>query len=721
MISGSVTKEGKSVEEALQKALKQLGAEKEHVIIEVLSPGSKGMLGLGAKPAKVKISLKEEAQAERKLKHLLTDLSLSGHHVDPANLSGLAALNLGSLDLGLEDAADNDGNSSTIDEQANSAEQDGSTQQKVGTVEIKEGKLIVTNSVNDDMMAVIRIEENVRLTLNGQLVEEEAHVSEEDSLEIEIINDEPVSSLEFKISRNKMGADLKYINQPGATFRLKDQAPANKLTLLTEIENIVEPPTKTLEDLTAFLQEHEIVKGIDEEILKLVLETPNSLNSFQVARGLLPVDGIDATARYPFRQEENNEEDGSYFSRNRLISVNPGDVVAVKVPKIEGQDGWTITGEILPARPAMDCEITVKAGCELTEDGNSVVALISGRPVIEQSGQNISITVDPVYIVKEVSQAVGNINFAGDVEVQGNVGEGCVVQADGNIQVAGDVSRAVIRAGASVVLHKMVVASSVSAGGRAGLYASVLPAFKQIRELLDKASSDAKILKANSGAVSPGKPISDGMIIQFTIDSKYNNLPQTINGLWQAVSSSNISAHEEVVDFISLLRRNLVGLGPAQIEKVEFLDSLDNALDHIINMVENCMRMADYIKVRYVQNCSLMSSGDVIIEGQGCYISDIKAGGGVIICGKPGIARGVKIFADGDVTVADLGSEFESQTFVRVGYNGKITAELVHPDVVIQVGGEKFRVDKSSRSFTAYVDINGSGRLVVDRLTAEKK
>jgi formylmethanofuran dehydrogenase subunit C len=424
---------------------------------------------------------------------------------------------------------------------------------------------------------------------------------------------------------------------------------------------------------------------------------------------------------YPFREDEGDDVDGSYFSRNRLISLNPGDVIAIKVPKIEGQDGWTVTGETLPTRTALECEITVKAGCELIDDGNSVVSAISGRPVIEQSGPNISITVDPVYIVKEVSQATGNINFAGDVEVQGNVGEACVVQADGNIQVAGDVSRAVIRAGASVVLHKMVIGSSVSAGGRAALYASVLPSIKQTRELLGKITSDAKVLKANSGLISPGKSFGDGTIIQFIIDSKFNNLPQTIEGLYKAINDSTIPAEEEVVDFVNFMRRNLCGLGATQIEKLEFLDNMDDALDRIIKIIENSMRRADYIKARYTQNCSLLSSGDVIIEGQGCYVSDIKAGGAVIICGKPGIARGVKIFADGDVTVADLGSEFESQTFVKVGFNGKISADFVHPDVLIQVGGEKYRVDKPSRSFTASVDTNGSGRLTVDRLTAEEK
>lgn len=730
MIDGSVTKEGKTVEEALQKALRQMGASKEHCIIEVLAKGSRGIFGLWAKPAKVRVTLKDEVVAERKLKHLLTDLDLKPTGVS-FSLAETAAASTEAVSADKHKVGPADGSPAgnpyscenptglAVEGQPDPAGSDEESTQKVGTVMVKDGKIIVTNPVNDDRKAVIRFEKNVKAVLNGQLVEGEIEISEDDSLEIEMVNDEPVSSLELKLTKNNMEADLKFISQPGAKYRLKDQAPANKLTLLAEVETILEPAPKNIDDVKEFLQEQGIVQGIDEAMLNTVLENPNGMTGYLVASGQPPVHGVDATARYPFREEQEEENDDSYFSRNKLISVNPGDVIAVKVSKIEGQDGWTVKGEPIPAKPALDCQITVRNGCELIADGDKVISNISGRPVVEVSGPNITIGVDPVYVVKEVSQATGNIKFAGDVEVQGNVGDGSVIEADGNVQVAGDVSRAVIRAGTSVVLHKIVIGSTIVAGGRAALYSSVLPVLKQIKELLGKVSTDAKTLQANSGSVSPGKPINDGRIIQLMIDSKFNELPKTIDRLWNIINASGISPHEEVVEFVGLLRKNLCGLGPTQIEKIQLVDDLANALDHIIIMVENSMKKADYIKVRYVQNCSLLSSGDVIIEGQGCYISDIKAGGAVIICGKPGIARGVKIVAGGNVTVADLGSEFESQTSIKVGDSSKVSAELVHPDVLIQVGNEKYRVDKASRSFEAYKD--STGRLMVDRLTAEEK
>ena len=50
--------EGKTIEEAIKKALKQLKVNRESVRIDVLCEEQKGLFGMeGAKPAKVKVRL----------------------------------------------------------------------------------------------------------------------------------------------------------------------------------------------------------------------------------------------------------------------------------------------------------------------------------------------------------------------------------------------------------------------------------------------------------------------------------------------------------------------------------------------------------------------------------------------------------------------------------------------------------------------------------------
>lgn len=57
----SVEIESKTVEEAVKKALEQLKLPRRKVKIEVLSEEEKGLFGMpGARPAKVRVSLKEK-------------------------------------------------------------------------------------------------------------------------------------------------------------------------------------------------------------------------------------------------------------------------------------------------------------------------------------------------------------------------------------------------------------------------------------------------------------------------------------------------------------------------------------------------------------------------------------------------------------------------------------------------------------------------------------
>ena len=54
-----VEKTGKTVEEAIELALNELNVSKENVEIEILEEPAKGLLGIGAKPAVVKVTLKD--------------------------------------------------------------------------------------------------------------------------------------------------------------------------------------------------------------------------------------------------------------------------------------------------------------------------------------------------------------------------------------------------------------------------------------------------------------------------------------------------------------------------------------------------------------------------------------------------------------------------------------------------------------------------------------
>jgi spoIIIJ-associated protein len=63
MSEKSIEIEGRTVEEAIKKALKELKLARNKVKIEVQSEGEKGLFGMpGAKPAKIKVSIIKEKE-----------------------------------------------------------------------------------------------------------------------------------------------------------------------------------------------------------------------------------------------------------------------------------------------------------------------------------------------------------------------------------------------------------------------------------------------------------------------------------------------------------------------------------------------------------------------------------------------------------------------------------------------------------------------------------
>lgn len=76
-MSRSVESSGKTIEQALQKALKELGAKADEVDIEILEGASKGFLGglFGSKVVSIRVTLRDAKRAENHIETLKEILS----------------------------------------------------------------------------------------------------------------------------------------------------------------------------------------------------------------------------------------------------------------------------------------------------------------------------------------------------------------------------------------------------------------------------------------------------------------------------------------------------------------------------------------------------------------------------------------------------------------------------------------------------------------------
>ena len=97
-----IEQEGRTTEEAMELALKKLGVTRDQVRITVLYEAKKSLFGLITKPAKVRISLKEDPSStpEGILKNLLAEMGIEAD-VNTKISDGNIYLNINTPNAGL--------------------------------------------------------------------------------------------------------------------------------------------------------------------------------------------------------------------------------------------------------------------------------------------------------------------------------------------------------------------------------------------------------------------------------------------------------------------------------------------------------------------------------------------------------------------------------------------------------------------------------------------
>ncbi|MBN1410609.1 MAG: FapA family protein [Spirochaetales bacterium] len=216
----------------------------------------------------------------------------------------------------------------------------------------------------------------------------------------------------------------------------------------------------TYENMVGILKNNGIVFGIKEDTLKKFEDYPEYNMQILAAEGAKPVNGRDAQIVYYFNTDRNSiklkEEDGrvDFKELNLIENVVAGQVLAKKIPPEKGEEGRTITGKVLPAKPGKDINIPVGKNVKLSEDGTTVISEINGQAIL----LNGKINVEPVFTVSgDVNLQTGNILFLGTVIVKGSVLDGFSVKAAGNIEVKGNVGKCILDAEGDVIVHQGIL------------------------------------------------------------------------------------------------------------------------------------------------------------------------------------------------------------------------------------------------------------------------
>ncbi|MCD7726647.1 MAG: FapA family protein [Clostridiales bacterium] len=210
----------------------------------------------------------------------------------------------------------------------------------------------------------------------------------------------------------------------------------------------------TPEEMIRDLEARGIRCGVKRDAVERFFQHREYCEDILIAEGVLPLQGRDAYIEYKFNTDKKAKptlkEDGSvdFFSLNILNHCAKGDVLAVLHPEEPGTPGETLYGERL--RPADVKKTVLKYGnnIELSEDGTTLTSQVDGHVELVEG----TVFVSDVLVVENVDNSTGNIDYEGNVQINGNVGTNFVVRAQGDILVKGVVEGASLWAGGNIVI-----------------------------------------------------------------------------------------------------------------------------------------------------------------------------------------------------------------------------------------------------------------------------
>ena len=187
-------------------------------------------------------------------------------------------------------------------------------------------------------------------------------------------------------------------------------------------------------------------------------------NDILIATGKMPIPGVDGKFEVLLQGMKERspllDEHGLADFRNlgEIITVNAGDKLMRLILPTDGEPGTAVTGKNIPVKPGKKVSFAMNLDGVNVDSGdpNILLAAISGCPSVLKNG----VSVDPVYIVKDVDLHTGNISYQGVVHVTGDVHVDMTVKATGDIYVDGTVENAMLESGGDIVVKGGIIGSS---------------------------------------------------------------------------------------------------------------------------------------------------------------------------------------------------------------------------------------------------------------------
>ncbi|MBP1993540.1 FapA family protein [Paenibacillus eucommiae] len=549
-----------------------------------------------------------------------------------------------------------------------------------GLIELLNQEYILHNVSEPSVLPEIEASASVKLKKNGAPVAGRTKLGPQDTLEWEIVS-KPLFTIE--VSEDCMHAYLLIHSKHRYAWKLKNAQPSNYVKFEAEEDKSEILDSLEFAEIINSLQEKSVVRNIDHFAICQEFLSP-TYQRIEVAKGVEPVPGLDAVIELYVKEKVENyfdEVEGVIDLRSHLKipTVKKGEMIARKIPMIEGVPGYDVYGSRLNPPSPRDIQILPKNFVEINEHGE-IKALKDGRPRVI-GDQNKFVEITEVYVVTgDVNLKTGHIVFAGDVVVYGNAEEGAVIEALGSVYIYGNAYGASISAAGSIHVKGNTIDGKLFSGHYGvrnnRLYQAVAVLSDSLAKLLQAANSLNMELEVRK------QKANFGQLISLLIERKFSSIPSLIKDLTVIISSVKHVHGEAAEELMGMLKTFYLTVSYNSLP-AEFWSLLLNMLQRIINMIEQNQEMDAKVTIDQCHITRIQAAGSIIIHGDGVLQSHLYSNKNIVFSKENAICRSSRIEAEGSISAAEVGGEAAGETFLKAGKSIRVK-KIVHCKVCIK-------------------------------------
>lgn len=244
------------------------------------------------------------------------------------------------------------------------------------------------------------------------------------------------------------------------------------------------------------LREKNITHGVSRKAIDTLIKhtqegEPGSPLTITIARGKEPTHGkdtqfkplVDDLRMRTLKPKEVDKHRVDMRDFGTIASVKTGTPILERIPYTLGVNGYTVTGQQLPAQDGKDKPLQEGRSTTTDPDNpNLLLATTDGLPSFVDNTAHI----DDILMLGAVDVSTGHVKYDGSVVIDGNIEPGMRVISTGDITVNGYVDSAYLKANGNITVTKGVIGRQIDE--RVNESDDILPLFQFSAELVSDAS-----------------------------------------------------------------------------------------------------------------------------------------------------------------------------------------------------------------------------------------